>query len=191
MLIVYRNEPWRHIEIENALPDAAIADLCKRWPHDGWRELEHPDQLMDDGHYRRRQQPLVRCFPALGWLASDEFRNDLFRWLQADAIECWPQALLIDDAPGYWIRPHPDAVTKILTLQIYLPDDGEHPEMGTTLMREDGSEPHTLAFVPNYGYAFRVAPHTWHAVSPCAHRRKSLQVTWYDSPDPAVIYADR
>ena len=44
---------------------------------------------------------------------------------------------LVRDFPGYRIRPHQDIPSKILTAQIYLPQDDRHPELGTNFYTRD------------------------------------------------------
>ena len=189
-------EPWLHLEFQALLPADILDEVRLFWPEQGWKQLVHPDQAIEGTQppkYRRQQQEVTYFFPNLGMaLTSFTFQEALATRLKLDGhAPLFPKALLIDDAPGYWIRPHPDTPIKKMTLQVYLPDDATTPDMGTRLLaREEsrGADDRRLAFLPNAGYAFKIGPHTWHSVERCLHRRKSIQVIWYDSPQPAIAY---
>jgi len=189
-------EPWPHVCFENLLPWDYYYTFLGNWPDlqdFNWHELVHPDQLRTDGTYGRKQQEVRAYFPELAdTLQSEEFAHYVFNMLDYPAPDpSYPMALLIDDEPGYWIRPHPDTPTKIATMQIYLPETNEHPEMGTSMIaqRKDKA-PHRVPYLPNSGYAFKVSPHSWHEVESgqCHHRRRSIQVIWYNSPNPGIRY---
>lgn len=186
-------EPWHHVEFASILPWRDYDLLVRDWPEANWDELIYPDQLKPDGHYRRRQQRVGNYFTELCVaLESDQFGVALFEKLgypYPDPI--FPMALLIDDEAGYWIRPHVDVGTKLGTMQIYLPPDATTPEMGTRMVDKEGHKPtHQIPFLPNHGYAFKNAPHKLHEVAPgqCEHHRRSIQIIWYNSPNPGIRY---
>lgn len=188
------NDPWPYLVFADFLPSHRYDNLLEDWPTDNWQELVYPDQLKDDGHYRRKQQTLDFQFPEIDEaLRSDEFGMALFAKCghpYPDPV--YPMPLLIDDDPGYWIRPHVDVATKYATMQIYLPPDDSFILMGTRMMPQPPNErpASQVKFLPNTGYAFKNAPGRLHEVHPgkCKHQRRSIQVIWYNSPNPGIRY---
>jgi hypothetical protein len=88
-------------------------------------------------------------------------------------IECGHEIMLIRDTEDYVIKPHPDGLNKLVTLQFYLPPDETQLELGTSLFRRHrgvlGSkfeEVKRFPFRPNSAYAFAVsdspARKSWH-----------------------------
>jgi hypothetical protein len=88
-------------------------------------------------------------------------------------IECGHEIMLIRDTEDYVIKPHPDGLNKLVTLQFYLPPDETQLELGTSLFRRHrgvlGSkfeEVKRFPFRPNSAYAFPVsdspARKSWH-----------------------------
>lgn len=183
--------PWPHLVVHNFLPWDYYAQLLAHWPTRDWRELNYPDQRKPDGHFRRQQLMLTQtdqCQELRYAMESPMLQYAIFEKLGVDTeTVAWPQPILVDDEAGYWIRPHPDVRTKIVTLQVYLPEDDSTIEMGTDLM---GPTIKTLDFTPNDGYVFHPTSQTMHQVPKgrCEHRRRSLQVIWYNSKQPNVSY---
>ncbi len=88
-------------------------------------------------------------------------------------IECVYEILLVRDTEDYRIKPHPDGLNKIVTLQIYLPPDESTLDLGTSLfVRHRGllgsrfEEVKRFPFKPNSAYAFAVSDFakrtSWH-----------------------------
>ncbi len=175
-------DPWPHLVIDEFLPTDTYEELLENWPTEGWKELKHPDQQKPDGTFRRKQ--LLLEGELAREMTSPELQEVVFRRLDVDE-KGFPFPFLTDDEPGYWIRPHPDTLAKIVTLQIYLPGDRSSPEMGTRLIGEFTS---LVPFLPNSGYAFHPTKDTLHQVSECGSRRRSLMVIWYDREKPRISH---
>ncbi len=93
----------------------------------------------------------------------------------------YPIPILTRDIPGYLITPHTDTRWKGITVQLYLPADRAHTNIGTIFHEKlaDGSLPKRkqMSFAPNSGYAFAVGTDTWHsadAVGPEVKTRDSI-----------------
>lgn len=78
---------------------------------------------------------------------------------------------LVRDTEDYRIKPHPDGLNKIVTVQLYLPEDESMLDLGTSIFRRrliGGSfeEVKRFPFKPNSGYAFAVSDgsdrKSWH-----------------------------
>jgi hypothetical protein len=98
----------------------------------------------------------------------------------------YPIAILTRDVPGYTIDPHTDSRWKGITVQLFLPRDASHPDVGTIFHEKlpDGSLPKRIQmkFVPNSGYAFAVGEDTWHSadrVGPKVTTRDSILHTYF------------
>jgi hypothetical protein len=88
-------------------------------------------------------------------------------------IECVYEILLVRDTEDYRIKPHPDGLNKIVTMQCYLPSDDSQLELGTSLfvrhrglLRSSFEEVKRFPFKPNSAYAFPVSDSpqrtSWH-----------------------------
>jgi hypothetical protein len=121
-----------------------------------YREFAHPDALRPDGSSTRRVIPLSEEIPnalapgaAKFWanvvdvVESNALRDSLFRKLGTGlrdrlGFDCtatvghrrpqvgFPRCWLICDEPGFRIGIHPDVITKLVTLQFYLPTEDTH-----------------------------------------------------------------
>jgi hypothetical protein len=98
----------------------------------------------------------------------------------------YPIPILTRDIPGYLITPHTDTQWKGITVQLYLPRDEAHTNIGTIFHEKlaDGSMPKRaqMRFAPNTGYAFAVGEDTWHsadAVGPEVTTRDSILLTYF------------
>lgn len=188
--------PFPHLEIYEVADKRRYIELLSNWlPRDesGWKMLDHPDQRLPDGTYGRLQRPAADLDERLDdLLCSDRLRDKLFDRLgMATPAECYPFAFMVDDAPGYWIRKHPDTPQKIATLQWYfaLPDDPEI--MGTRMCDEVWEDnDRRIPWLPNWGYAFEVTDKSFHEVrrGQCPRQRRSIQVIWYRTPEPSIRY---
>lgn len=92
---------------------------------------------------------------------------------QVPDVDCAYEVVLFRDTEDYRIKPHPDGLNKIVTMQFYLPPDASTPELGTSLFRHEkgllGGKFHEVKrfpFKPNSAYAFAVsdssARKSWH-----------------------------
>jgi hypothetical protein len=102
------------------------------------------------------------------------------------AVGMYPIPILTRDIPGYLITPHTDTRWKGVTVQLYLPRDRSHTEIGTIFHEKlaDGSLPKRkqMSFAPNSGYAFAVGTDTWHSadpVGPEVRTRDSILLTYF------------
>jgi hypothetical protein len=88
-------------------------------------------------------------------------------------MECAYEVRLVRDTEDYRIKPHPDGLNKIVTMQLYLPEDDSMLDLGTSIFRRHkrlvGSsfeEVKRFPFRPNSGYGFAVSDgpsrQSWH-----------------------------
>jgi hypothetical protein len=101
-------------------------------------------------------------------------------------VGMYPIPVLTRDIPGYSIAPHTDTQWKGITVQLYLPRDDSHPNIGTLFLRRaaDGSltRETQMRFAPNTGYAFAVGDDTWHSADPVGQdvdTRDSILLTYF------------
>ncbi len=92
-------------------------------------------------------------------------------------MECAYEVRLVRDTEDYRIKPHPDGLNKIVTMQLYLPEDDSTLDLGTSIFRRHkrliGSsfeEVKRFPFRPNSGYGFAVSDgptrRSWHGREP-------------------------
>ena len=111
---------------------------------------------------------------------SKRFGNDFAK------VGMYPIPILTRDIPGYLITPHTDTSWKGITVQLYLPRDDAHTNIGTIFHEKlpDGSMPKRaqMRFAPNTGYAFAVGDDTWHSADPVGPEvttRDSILLTYF------------
>ncbi len=110
----------------------------------------------------------------------------------------YPIPILTRDIPGYLITPHTDTRWKGITMQLYLPRDDVHANIGTIFHKQlaDGSLPKhkQMRFAPNTGYAFAASDDTWHSadpVDPEVTTRDSILLTYFVDSGPLRILRNR
>jgi hypothetical protein len=126
-------------------------------------------------------EPVKQAFiRRLGPGLSKRFGTDFAR------TGMYPIPILTRDIPGYLITPHTDTRWKGITVQLYLPGDEAHTNIGTIFHEKlaDGSLPKRaqMRFAPNTGYAFAVGDDTWHSADPVGPEvttRDSILLTYF------------
>jgi hypothetical protein len=143
--------------------------------------------------------------------ALREKLDEGFRIRSKKSGEGWPvpmhpRPVLYTDLNGYAIKPHPDTRRKVLTMQIYLPQDDTQRELGTAIYKISPmgvfawksyglAKDKTVPFLPNSGYAFVVIHpaysllrSSWHGreaiTVPVERPRLSILNTYYRDPAP-------
>ena len=193
-------EPFCHFFMDGVFPAAMYPALLRNLPP---KELYEPLNLRKwvraDGTSTRDQfhltaeglaklprplaefwTPVVRAMtdPALRRTVFNKLAPDLTErfGVSADKLadnECSYEVRLVRDTEDYRIKPHPDGLNKIVTIQLYLPEDENNLDLGTSLFRRHkrliGSsfeEVKRFPFKPNSGYAFAVSDgpdrQSWH-----------------------------
>lgn len=173
------SEPWPHLESDEFLPRQMALDVARSWPQDGFRYLRHSDIAQPDGTSLRRCQSLDDRFPHVA-----EYLRALNLPLGIETAELFPFVFLVEDSPGYRIRSHTDCAGKVISCQVYLAQDDEHPELGVVLHNRDRTVKRQIPYRFNYGYAFQVSAHSWHRVEKAEHVRRSIQLIYYSTPNP-------
>ena len=199
--------PSGNIFMEDMLPANVYRELLLRLPGDEALDpIDHPDAIDADGKPTRF---LLDLTPAsLSRIASDDqpFWQAMIDVFTAPAIaeaiiakfepalrerfgdrlpDLVAVPILYRDRPGYRIGVHPDAASKIATLQFYLPEDESQIHLGTSFHRRagDGFERlKTNAFKPNSAYGFVRTEESWHSVDalgPDEKPRNSIALTFY------------
>jgi FkbM family methyltransferase len=200
-------EPSGNIFMEDMLPPEVYRELIMRLPHDGMLDpIDHPDAFAPDG---RRTRFLLDLTPAsLARLSEEDrpfweamievftapeisraivakFAPTLAERFGREMPELVAVPILYRDHPGYRIGVHPDAESKIATMQFYLPEDLSQRHLGTSFFRRNGDAFERLktnAFIPNSAYAFVRTAESWHSVDELAATEKvrnSIALTFY------------
>ena len=105
---------------------------------------------------------------------------------QEDRIPVSCNPTIYRDKPGYYIHPHTDVSSKIITTQIYLPEDNTRENIGTIInIREDKSQYEKykqLKFHRNTSYALIPSANSWHSVDILTEDnfdRNTIMFTYY------------
>lgn len=121
-------------------------------------------RAVTDGHLKRA---------AFAKLAPDLAERFGVPEAQVPDLDCVYEVVLFRDTEDYRIKPHPDGLNKIVTMQFYLPPDASTLELGTSLFRHERGllggtfhEVQRFEFNPNSAYAFAVSDSkvrkSWH-----------------------------
>lgn len=204
--------PFYHLEFDRVFPDDVYAQMIDAMPVAAdYRALpgRNKGNIRADGTSTRVK---IDLFPEYTrhlaaqkreiWdrvgraLTSDEVKAAFMRRL-APGLErrfgadhanvgMYPIPVLTRDIPGYRITPHTDTQWKGITVQLYLPRDDKHTNIGTIFHDRlaDGSMPKArqMRFAPNTGYAFAVGDDTWHSADPVGAEvdtRDSILLTYF------------
>lgn len=201
-----RSRPFPHLRLSCVFGKEEYRDIRRLLPGNAdYAELRHKDARLPDGTFSRLEfqltgERLARLDPNRRRYWS-EFAAALrhgnvarafaarFAELKCDVPLEKGSTLrlsLVRDFPGYFIRPHQDVPSKLLTVQIYLPQDDGESDRGTIFYRRGDSGlleiDSTVPYLPNSGYAFPVTEGSWHGVDPIppgAPPRDSLMLVWY------------
>jgi hypothetical protein len=204
--------PFYHLQLKEVFPGGIYAEMMEALPAvSHYRALpgRNNENLRDDGSSTRVKIDLfpeyIRHLPAAKrriWdLVGDALRSPevcaAFMRRLAPALErrfgaghsgvgMYPIPVLTRDIPGYCITPHTDTRWKGITVQLYLPRDEAHPDIGTIFhgRAADGSftRDTQMRFGPNSGYAFAVGDDSWHSADPVPNdvvTRDSILLTYF------------
>jgi hypothetical protein len=187
------DKPFFHLEFDSVFPDDIYAQMLALMPEAvDYRPMHgrsKGNDLADGTHtrvkidlfreYIRNMPPEKRALWNVvgGALCSQQVKRAFMRRLAPGLQKrfgddfaktgMYPIPILTRDIPGYLITPHTDTRWKGITVQLYLPRDESHLNIGTIFHEklEDGSLPKRtqMRFAPNSGYAFAVGDDTWHS----------------------------
>jgi hypothetical protein len=196
--------PFYHLEFDRVFPDDMYQRILAALPvYEDYRPMSGRSKghVRDDGTATRVKIDLfpeyIRVLPAAKravWevvgraLCSSEVQNAFVRRL-AKPLEkrfgakfadtgFYPIPILTRDIPGYEIAPHTDTRWKGITVQLYLPKDNAHTNVGTIFLEKEAQ----MKFARNSGYAFAVGTDTWHSADPVGadvDTRDSILLTYF------------
>jgi hypothetical protein len=205
-------KPFFHLEFDRVFPDDIYAQILALMPESSDYRPMHGRSKghdLEDGTHTRVKIDLfpeyIRNLPPEKrslWdvvgraLCSEPVKQAFIRRLAPGLskrfgekfakVGMYPIPILTRDIPGYLITPHTDTQWKGITVQLYLPRDEAHTNIGTIFHEKlaDGSMPKRaqMRFAPNTGYAFAVGEDTWHsadAVGPEVTTRDSILLTYF------------
>ena len=202
--------PFTHLVFDRVFPDDVYALMLANMPEaSDYRPMHGRSKGHDLDHgtqtrvkidlfpeYIRHLPPQKRavwtlvgralCSRPLKEAFKRRLAGPLARRFGKRATGMYPIPILTRDIPGYLITPHTDTRWKGITVQLYLPRDRSHTNIGTIFHEKlgDGSLPKRkqMSFSPNSGYAFAVGTDTWHsadAVGPEVRSRDSILLTYF------------
>ena len=203
--------PFFHLEFDRVFPDDVYAEMLSAMPNTSdYRRMSgrRKEDVRADGTPTRVKIDLfpeyIRSLPAEKrpvWekvgraLCAREVQAAFVRRLAPGLkrrfgdglanVDLYPVPILTRDVPGYKIAVHTDTHWKGITVQLYLPRDESHVNIGTIFheRRPDGSLTRTqMRFAPNTGYAFAVGDDSLHSadpVGPEVETRDSILLTYF------------
>jgi len=201
-------KPFYHLEFDRVFPDDVYAQMLALMPNSADYRPMHGRSKVEGTPTRVKIDlfpEYIRNLPAEKralWdivgraLCSDKVKQAFMRRLAPGLAKrfgpgfartgMYPIPILTRDIPGYLITPHTDTSWKGITVQLYLPRDDAHTNIGTIFHEKlaDGSLPKRaqMRFAPNTGYAFAVGDDTWHSADPVGPEvttRDSILLTYF------------
>ena len=214
------DKPFFHLEFDRVFPDDVYAQMLALMPNAADYRPMHGRSKVEGTPTRVKIDlfpEYIRNLPAEKralWdivgraLCSETVKQAFIRRLApglskrfgADFARTgmYPIPILTRDIPGYLITPHTDTQWKGITVQLYLPRDEAHTNIGTIFHEKlaDGSLPKRaqMRFAPNTGYAFAVGDDTWHSADPVGPEvttRDSILLTYFVDSGPLRILRNR
>ncbi len=218
------DSPFQHLTFEGIFPADTYAEMLRSMPHaSDYRALpgRKGGNIRADGVVTRVKMDLfpeyIRKLPAqkrevwriVGKALTSKKVRDAFKRKLAPELErrfgkdfskvgMYPIPILTRDIPGYKILPHTDTLWKGITVQLYLPKDEAHTNIGTIF---HGREPDgkltrekQMRFAPNTGYAFAVSKDSWHSADPVddtVDTRDSILLTYFVDKGPLLKLRNR
>jgi hypothetical protein len=204
------HSPFFHLEFEHIFPPSVYQRMLEAMPQSSdYRAMAGRSKDRVHAIPTRVKIDLfpefIRHFPAekravwsiVGQALCSEPVQEAFRKRLAKPLEkrfganfsrvgLYPIPILTRDIAGYRIKPHTDTHWKGITVQLYLPPDEAHTNIGTIFhsIEPDGSKPKArqMRFAPNTGYAFAVTDDSWHSadtVGPEVKSRDSILLTYF------------
>jgi hypothetical protein len=205
--------PFYHLQLDRIFPPAFYADMLRTMPDENdYRPMSGKSKAgssRPDGKPTRTKIDLfpeyIRHLPPeklqvwdlVGRVLRSEKVKSAFKQKLGPGLEkrfgknfqnvgMYPVPILTRDIPGYRVFKHTDSLWKGITVQLYLPPDDSHTNIGTIFheLRPDGSKPKVtqMPFAPNSGYAFAVWSETWHSADPVGAEvktRDSILLTYF------------
>jgi len=206
------DSPFHHLEFDQVFPADVYAAMLATMPvTSDYRRMSgrRKEDVRADGTPTRVKIDLfpeyIRSLPAEKrpvWdlvgraLCSREVQAAFVRRLAPDLqrrlgerfadTALYPVPVLTRDVPGYKILPHTDTHWKGITVQLYLPRDDAHTNIGTIFhgRAPDGALTRgaQMRFARNTGYAFAVTDVSWHSADPVGaevETRDSILLTYF------------
>lgn len=206
------DQPFHHLEFDHVFPDHVYAAMLAAMPvTSDYRRMSgrRKEDVREDGTPTRVKIDLfpeyIRSLPAQKrgiWevvgraLCSAAVKAAFVRRLAPELrsrfgdrfaeIGLYPLPILTRDVPGYRILPHTDTHWKGITVQLYLPPDDSHVNIGTIFhhLEPDGTlvRDAQMRFARNSGYAFAVTDKSWHSADPVGaevESRDSILLTYF------------
>jgi hypothetical protein len=202
----YSALPYPHVVFRDFFPPAIYRDLIQSLPAAGYEPITASRTRMALRLYgdhvngiERELRPVWDAVSAM--LTSPQVESAVRHRLQpgleirargdkvasAADLKLVAKPVIYLDTDGYEIKPHPDTRKKVVTMQLYCPEDGSQEKLGTTIYRASLKgllhprsyclEPvKTIPFLPNVGYAFVVLK-AYHSLT---------QMSWHGRPKIAT-----
>ncbi len=193
--------PYPHFTVSNLFPDAYYRLMMAMKPDnqelicldETGRAKGYPERFVMhlDNHLDNLQNEHKRQFWARHrkWFCSQDlmvtmvrrfYDNLMERGLKSLNIET--EAMFMRDLSGYSIGPHTDSPKRLITMMAYLPDDADHPHLGTSVyapkdaaLLSAGSTHHSFGhfdqvgiahYLPNSAFGFLRSDNSFHGVEP-------------------------
>ena len=161
---VTTDTPYQHFHLVGAFPDEVYAEILrsmppresyrpiniKRWKNASGQSTR--DRLaLSDGEMSRVPDTIRSLWEDItAALLSRDVQQAVYSVLQKDIAlrlgrpvedvlkqDAYASVLLVRDFEDYYLKPHPDGQPRVVTVMLYLADEGSPTDLGTSLYREN------------------------------------------------------
>ena len=153
---MHNSFPWNHWDIKDFFSTDYLTYFKAILPED-----LNPDLVYDKNRSAMRltRKACVK-FPFLEKIVQYFQQPSTIKFFEGKSKEgffkdCYVRIDYTLDHPGYYLAPHLDRHSKLLTFQVYLPESEE--KWGTEIYNNRGGDmilSRTIPFIRNYGYFF-------------------------------------
>jgi len=211
--------PYPHLYVRDVFPEDYYAQLRANLPSaPQFRTLTSLGRVTEDYPETRLVVPLTRehteRFEAEqrafwqelgGWMLGQSFGQLMIakfgaylqhRFKDLRAQSFFDEALIVRDRTQYFLGPHTDSASKVLSFLFYLPADASMAHLGTSLYVPKDARftcpggPHydfaqfrrvrTMEYLPNTLFAFMKTPDSFHGVEPITQPDVQRDLLLYD-----------
>jgi len=184
--------PYDYCYITNFFSNSFYDELLKNLPapgeYDYYRRKRYRFKMKQSDNEVIREAVKILTSKKLQNAYFTKFKKALIKG-ERDKTEVVCEPTFMKDTQGYYISPHRDHGLKVLTTQIYLPEDNTHENSGTIMNIKEGEQfinYKQFKFHRNTSYAFVRSANSWHSVDTLTEDnfdRNSIMFIYYKYPE--------
>lgn len=179
-----QTDPYKYWLVENVYPPEAIDDIVNlqiaapRMDYSVGRREANNDKRGYFDVARRNEYPI--CGIIADAMQSPEVTSTIEEVCKVDLGGTYLRIEYTQDSPGFWLEPHTDIGVKKFTMLIYMSQDEDAPNWGTSIYKNAETFVGNTEYKSNQALIFVPSPTTWHGYEkrPMHGLRKNLIINY-------------